>query len=109
MLEGLRSAPSSGVDLVLAADAMVYVAGLLPVLQQARRVLTCGGLLAFTLERHDGDGFIMGEGRRYAHSACYVRAAVEAAGLVVLQLERQPIRTERGAPVPGLVIVAKKS
>jgi predicted TPR repeat methyltransferase len=64
--------------------------------------------LAFTLERHDGDGFIMGEGRRYAHSVSYVRASIEAAGLVVLQLEQQPIRHERGVPVPSLAIVAEK-
>ncbi|MEA2820970.1 MAG: hypothetical protein QOJ86_2974 [Bradyrhizobium sp.] len=49
-----------------------------------------------------------GEGRRYAHGACYVRASLEAAGLVVLQLEQQPIRCEAGVPVPGLVIVAQK-
>jgi predicted TPR repeat methyltransferase len=108
MLEGLRATPDSAVDLLLAADAMVYVADLLPVLKQASRALASGGLLAFTLERHDGDGFIMGEGRRYAHSASYVRASIEAAGLVVLQLERQPIRTERGVPVPSLGIVAQK-
>jgi predicted TPR repeat methyltransferase len=108
MLEGLRSTPDSGVELVLSADAMVYVADLVPVLKQASRVLACGGLLAFTLERHDGDGFVMGEARRYAHSASYARASIEAAGLVVLQLEQQPIRTERGVPVPGLVIVAEK-
>jgi predicted TPR repeat methyltransferase len=109
MLEGLRSTPDRSVDLVLAADAMVYLADLVPVLQQASRVLSCGGLLAFTLERHDGDGFVMGEGRRYAHGACYVRASIEAAGLAVLQLEQQPIRTERGVPVPGLAIVAEKA
>jgi predicted TPR repeat methyltransferase len=109
MLEGLRSTPDSGADLVLAADAMVYVADLLPVLKQASRVLACGGLLAFTLERHDGDGFIMGEGRRYAHSASYVRASIEAAGLVVLQFEQHSARCEAGLPVPGLVIVAEKS
>jgi predicted TPR repeat methyltransferase len=108
MLEGLRSTPDSGVDLVLAADAMVYVADLAPVLQQAGRTLAAGGLLAFTLETHDGEGFIMGKGRRYAHGASYVRAMIEAAGLVVLQFEPQPIRTERGAPVPSLVIVAQK-
>jgi predicted TPR repeat methyltransferase len=108
MLEGLRSTPDSGVELVLSADAMVYVADLFPVLKEASRVLAPSGLLAFTLERHDGDGFIMGEGRRYAHSACYVRASIEAAGLVVLQLEQQPIRTERGVPVPSLGIVAQK-
>ena len=109
MLEGLRTTPDSGVELVLSADAMVYVADLFPVLKEASRVLASGGLLAFTLERHDGDGFIMGEGRRYAHSASYVRASIEAAGLVVLQLEQQPIRYERGVPVPSLVIVAEKS
>ncbi|HEU0084552.1 MAG TPA: tetratricopeptide repeat protein [Bradyrhizobium sp.] len=108
MLEGLRSTPDCGAELVLAADAMVYLADLLPILRQARRVLACGGLLAFTLESHDGDGFVMGEGRRYAHSACYVRASVEAAGLALLQLDRQPIRTEHGVPVPGLVMVAAK-
>jgi predicted TPR repeat methyltransferase len=32
MLEGLRTTPDSGVELVLAADAMVYVADLFPVL-----------------------------------------------------------------------------
>jgi predicted TPR repeat methyltransferase len=109
MLEGLRSTPDSSADLVLAADAMVYVADLLPVLKQASRVLTCGGLLAFTLERHDGEGFIMGEGRRYAHGASYVRASIETAGLVVLQLEQHSARCEAGAPVPGLVIIAEKS
>ncbi len=108
MLEALRPTPDSSVDLVLAADTMIYVADLLPVLKEARRVLASGGLLAFTSERHDGEGFIMGEGRRYAHSASYVRAAIEAAGLVVLQLEPHSARRERGVPVPGLVAVAKK-
>jgi predicted TPR repeat methyltransferase len=109
MLDGLRKTPDSGVDLVLAADAMVYVADLLPVLKETSRVLASGGLLAFTLERHDGDGFIMGGGRRYAHSASYVRTSIESVGLVVLQFEQHSARCEGGAPVPGLVIVAEKS
>lgn len=108
MLEGLRKTPDRGADLVLAADSMVYVADLFPVLEQASRALAPGGLLAFTTETHDGDGFIMGEGRRYAHDAAYVRASIEAAGLAVLQLDRQPVRTERGVSVPGLAIVAAK-
>jgi predicted TPR repeat methyltransferase len=109
MLEGLRATPDFGVDLVLSADAMIYVADLFPVLKEASRVLASGGLLAFTSERHDGDGVIMGEGRRYAHSTSYVRASIEAAGLVVLRLEEHSARYERGVPVPGLVVVAEKS
>ena len=54
MLEGLRMRPESSADLVLAADAMVYVPDLVPVLTEIRRVLAAGGLVAFTLERHAG-------------------------------------------------------
>ena len=76
MVEGLRGKPDASADLVLAADAMVYVADLAPVLREAARVLAPGGLLAFTAETHDGEGVILGEGLRYAHGAAYVRASV---------------------------------
>src|SRR5580700_1771790 len=56
MVEGMRSRPDASADLILAADAMVYVADLVPVLNEVRRVLAAGGLLAFTLETHGGDG-----------------------------------------------------
>ena len=69
MVQGLRGRPDACADLILAADAMVYVADLAPVLEQARRVLMAGGLLAFTVETHGGEGVILGEGLRYAHSA----------------------------------------
>jgi predicted TPR repeat methyltransferase len=109
MLEGLRSRPQGSADLILAADAMVYVADLLPVLTEIRRVLAAGGLLAFTLECHVGDGVILGEGLRYAHSPHYVRNALMAAGLILSQLEEQSFRNESNVPVPGLVVVATRS
>src|SRR6202012_5685149 len=94
MLEGLRSRGDACVGLVLAADAMVYVADLVPVLTEIRRVLAAGGLVAFTLERHPGDGVILGEGLRYAHGPDYVRASLAAAGLKLSQLEEQSFRNE---------------
>jgi predicted TPR repeat methyltransferase len=106
MLEGLRTREDACADLVLAADAMVYVADLVPVLTEIRRVLAAGGLLAFTLERNPGDGVILGEGLRYAHSPDYVRASLATAGLKPSQLEEQSFRNESNAPVPGLVVVA---
>ena len=109
MLEGLRTKPDACADLVLAADAMVYVADLVPVLTEIRRVLASGGVLAFTLERNAGEGVIIGEGLRYAHSPHYVRNALMAAGLALSQLEEQSFRTESNIPVPGLVAVAAKS
>ena len=62
MLQGLRSKPDASADLILAADAMVYVADIAPVLVEAQRVLVAGGLLAFTTETHDGEGVILGAG-----------------------------------------------
>jgi predicted TPR repeat methyltransferase len=109
MLEGLRGRPDASTELVLAADAMVYVADLASLLCEANRVLGAGGLLAFTVETHDGDGVILGEGLRYAHSADYVRASIRDAGLALSQLEVLSARNEDNAPVPGLVVVAAKT
>jgi predicted TPR repeat methyltransferase len=109
MLEGLRARSAACADLVLAADAMVYVSDLVPVLTEISRVLAAGGLLAFTLERHAGDGVAIGEGLRYAHGANYVRASLAAAGLALSQMEEHSFRNENNMPVPGLVVVAAKS
>ena len=87
---------------------MVYVADLIPVLQEARRVLVTGGLVAFTVETHGGEGVIIGEGLRYAHAASYVRAVLESAGLSLSQFEDLAARNEDNSPVPGLVAVAAK-
>jgi predicted TPR repeat methyltransferase len=106
MVEGLRARGDASADLLLAADALCYAAELAPVLAQARRVLVSGGLLAFTLETHDGDGIVIGEGLRYAHGKKYVRDNIAASGLVLSQLEEASPRTEDNAPVRGLVVVA---
>jgi predicted TPR repeat methyltransferase len=109
MVEGLREKAAASADLVLAADAFVYLADLAPVLCEARRVLAAGGLLAFTLETHGGDGVILGEGLRYAHGANYARASLKAAGLVLSRLDELSARNEDNVPVPGLVVVATKA
>jgi predicted TPR repeat methyltransferase len=109
MLDGLRGKPDSSANLVLAADAMVYVADLAPVLGEAKRVLASGGLLAFTAETHGGDGVILGEGLRYAHGAGYVRGSIADAGLTLSQLDELSARNEDNVAVPGLVVVAAKT
>ena len=109
MVEALRKKPGASADLVLAADAMVYVSDLAPVLAEVKRVLKAGGLLALTLETYGGDGVVIGEGLRYAHGAEYVRKAVSGAGLKLLSLEEASPRTENNQPVRGLVGVASKT
>jgi len=109
MVEGLRSKPDASADLILAADAMVYLSDLAPVLREAKRVLAAGGLLAFTVETHDGGGVILGEGLRYAHGSSYVHASISDAGLALSRLDDLSARNEDNVPVPGLVVIAAKA
>lgn len=109
MIDGLRGKSDASANLVVAADAFVYLSDLAPVLTEARRVLVSGGVLAFTLETHDGSGIVLGEGLRYAHAAEYVRGAIAGAGLKLLTLEPASPRNENNEPVRGLVIVAEKT
>ena len=109
MVEGLRSKPDASANLILAADAMCYVRDIVPVLSEAKRVLAAGGVFAFTLETHKGDGVIIGEGLRYAHAADHVREKIAASGLAVAYLEQASPRSEDNEPVQGLVVVAAKT
>ena len=108
MLNGLRNEPDRSADLVLAADAVVYVADLAPLLMEAARVLKPQGVVAFTAETHGGDGVILGPSLRYAHSAGYLRSVIADAQLKVCAIASASTRLEAGEPVPGLVVTATK-
>jgi predicted TPR repeat methyltransferase len=108
MVLGLRGKADASANLILAADAMCYVSDIAPVLHEGKRVLTAGGVFAFTLETHDGNSVVIGEGLRYAHGKKTVRDKVVAAGLALAHLEEASPRTEDNAPVRGLVVVAVK-
>jgi predicted TPR repeat methyltransferase len=102
----LDSEVGASVELVLAADVLVYGGDLYPICAAVARVLRPDGLFAFTVETHAGDGVVLGEKLRYAHGEPYVRAALATAGLAVVDLRPAWARTENGVPVPGLVVMA---
>jgi predicted TPR repeat methyltransferase len=94
-------------QLILAADVLVYVNDVAPIITKASQVLTQGGLLAFTVETHAGDGVKLLPTLRYAHGEPYVRVALNDAGLVAVHLAKAAVRNEKGAPVDSLVVVAR--
>jgi predicted TPR repeat methyltransferase len=106
LLAFLEREPAGTADLVVAADVLVYVADLAPVLAAAARALRPGGLLAMTLQSHPGDGVVLGEDARYAHGEATVRGAVAGAGLRLARLEAASTRRDRDADVPGWLAVA---
>jgi predicted TPR repeat methyltransferase len=108
IVEGLACRPDASADLILAADVIVYVHDMVPLLAEVARVLASGGLFAFTVESHAGEGVVLGEGLRYAHGAASVWALIAASGLSLERLAPASARSESGAQVPGLVAVAAK-
>ncbi len=104
----LASRPDGSADLVIAADVFVYLGDLAPVFAQSARVLAKAGLLAFTVQDHPGEGVIVGADRRFAHSATYLREALQASGLQPVLIEQASTRQDRGEPVPGLLVLAQR-
>lgn len=92
-------------DLILAADALCYVADLSALFAAAAAALAADGLFAFTLETHEGDDVLLRDTLRYAHGRGHLLAAADGSGLAVVHLGAASARTEKGAPVPGLVVV----
>src|SRR6185312_4151377 len=92
-------------DLILAADVFVYLPDLNPIFKAAAGKLAASGLVAFTVETHDGEGAILRDTLRFAHGETHLRAAAKGAGLEVLKLEKVSTRRERDIPVEGLLAV----
>jgi predicted TPR repeat methyltransferase len=96
-------------DLVAAADVLIYLGDLRAVFEAAAAALRDGGGFAFTVEAHKGDGYVLLESRRFAHSLSYLRQQAAPAGFVSLLQEETATRDDRGQPVPGYVVVMRKT
>lgn len=101
----LEAAPEGRTDLVVAADVLVYRADLEPVFTAALRALRAGGLFAFTVQAHAGEGVVLGADARYAHGEGHVRALADMTGFETAAFEPVSTRQDRGADVPGYVVV----
>lgn len=96
-------------DLVTAADVLIYCGALQPILTALMPALRPGGLVAFSLEAHDGEEDIfLRPSLRYAHGVEATRNALVVAGLDVLRFETAVLRFDRGAPITGILVVARK-
>ena len=96
-------------DLVTAADVFIYCGALPPVLDAVVPAMAPGGLLAFSLEAHDGEEAVfLRPSLRYAHGVAATRQALADAGLEILRFERAVLRQDRGAPIGGMLILARK-
>jgi len=109
MVDFITREPEGSFDLIVAGDALVYVADLAPVCRAVAQTLAPDGLFAFTVETHAASDVVLGDKLRFAHGAAHVRSALEDVGLVPVTFEEVATRTENGLPVPGLLVIAGRA
>ncbi len=96
-------------DLVLAGDLFVYVGDLSDVFRAVARTLRSGGLFAFSLEQHDGAGFVLHSKVRFAHSLGYIRGLSESHGFTERHVREIAVRKSGADDVPGWIVVLQKA
>jgi predicted TPR repeat methyltransferase len=90
-------------DLVIAADTLVYLGDLLPLMRAVRAHLAGDGYFLFTVETAE-QGFSLGPKRRWRHSEAYLRRLAGEAGFLVAGLVAASPRREKGEPVAGFAV-----
>lgn len=83
-------------DLIVSADVLIYFGDLGPVFTAAAAALPQGGLMAFSTELGQDDGWTLLPSARYAHGDAYIRDT--ASGFRILERQEIPLRRE-GADV----------
>ena len=97
-----------GADLISAADVFNYCGTLPPIFAAAAKALRDGGLLAFSLEAHDGpEPMVLRPSLRFAHQREAARAALVAAGFDIVCFDEGVLRFDRAEPVAGYFVLAR--
>lgn len=98
-------ADSSAYDLIVAADVFVYLGRLEEIFAAAKARLAPGGILAFSVERSDGEDVQLRQSLRYAHSLAYLDRLAAGHGLMRLAERTGALRRDRGADIIGHLVV----
>ena len=101
-------------DMIAATDVFPYLGAVEPILKAAADRLASGGYLAFSTETLPDDflqgrPYMVGPKQRFAQGETYLRQHLAAESFEILSFEPITVRLEDGEPVPGHLVVARKS
>ncbi len=112
LLDMMKGELASSYDVIIAADVFVYIGKLDAIMQEIKRLLRPGGMLAFSVEALDalsneegtedsGRDYQLNHTGRYSHSSSYINKIANTIGLKRHSLTLSNIRLEKGEPVQG--------
>jgi len=112
----MHAEPAHAYTLVIAADVLVYFGSIDALVQEARRLLRPGGVLAFSVEElviatgaasadAPSPDFQLRDTGRYVHAWAYIERIATGLGFSVRAMKRTHGRVNLGKPVPALLVV----
>lgn len=96
------------IDVITAADVLVYVGELSPVFAACYQALAFDGWLAFTTENTTAENYELMSTGRYGHSSAYLQQQATLHGFEVVVLTAIKLREQQGEPVHGWLAIFKK-
>jgi len=100
---------SSAVDLAVAADVLVYLGDLAPLLAAAAKAVRIGGRLACSMEAlPEGQGYQLRATGRYAHAPDYLEQVAKSTGFDLMARRHATLRVEQGDPVSGWLYILQR-
>ncbi|MFA6038634.1 MAG: tetratricopeptide repeat protein [Legionellales bacterium] len=94
-------------DLIIAADVLVYVGDLVLIFALCAKALKKHGIFVFTLERTDTHPYLLQKSMRFAHNEKYIENLAQIHGFEVLRHEHVVLRKQRNIPVASVIYVLK--
>ena len=116
----MRREAASSFDVIVATDVFIYVGRLDDVFGETKRLLRPDGIVAFSIETLEASA--QGEASqgvqpeyqlqytgRYSHSQSYITSLASASGFKIQGIEATLIRTEKGKPINGHLVLLRKT
>ena len=98
-------------DIITSADTLCYFGALDDVFAASARALRDDGLLVFSVEAASDDaphGFKINPHGRYSHTRAYLENTLATAGLRIVSIDAEVLRSENHLPVNGFVVTARR-
>jgi len=99
-------------DIITSADTLCYFGALDDVFTASARALRDDGFLIFSVEAATPEeaphGFRINPHGRYSHTHPYLENVLRRAGLAIVSLDDEVLRSENQLPVKGFVVTARK-
>jgi predicted TPR repeat methyltransferase len=108
VVEELKKRPEA-LDLIVAADLLVYIGDLSRLFGAAAGALRSGGVFLLSVEACADADFMLLPTQRFAHSLDYLRRLADANGLNVQAVQEAVIRLDKGKDVRGYLLMAEKN